>query len=77
MVLKALSASQSPVITIDPELKAKRPRTALGCLTALVEAGPSPAALIEEIKSAGGGDSEIALSAGVLESPQIEPTRST
>ena len=41
MVLKALSASQSPVITIDPELKPKRPRTALGRLTALVEAGPS------------------------------------
>ena len=36
-------------VTIDPKLKTKCPRTALGCVTARVEAGISPAALLEEI----------------------------
>ena len=36
-------------VTIDPKLKTKCPRTALGCVTALVEAGASPAALLEEM----------------------------
>ena len=38
-------------ITIDPKLKAKCPRTTLACLTARVEAGASPAALLAEIKA--------------------------
>jgi hypothetical protein len=38
-------------VSIDGELKAKCPRTALGCVAARVEAGESPAALGDELRA--------------------------
>jgi DNA/RNA-binding domain of Phe-tRNA-synthetase-like protein len=62
-------------ITIDGELKKKCPRTALGCVTARVEAGASPAALLEEIKARDAEIQNLPFPRGVLESPQIVATR--
>ncbi len=62
-------------ITIDPKLKAKCPRTALGCVTARVEAGASPAALLEEIKARETEIQKLPFPRGVLASPQVEATR--
>ena len=41
----------APAVTIDPELKRKCPRTALGCVTARVVAGDSPEALAAELRA--------------------------
>src|SRR5260370_10388237 len=62
-------------ITIDPKLKAKCPRTALGCVTARVEAGASPAALLQEMKTRENEIQKLPFPRGVLESPQVEATR--
>jgi len=62
-------------ITIDPKLKAKCPRTALACVTALVEARPSPAALLEEMKTRESEIEKLPFPRGVLESAQVETTR--
>ncbi len=62
-------------ITIDPKLKAKCPRTALGCVTARVEAGASPAALLEEMKARETEIQKLPFPRGVLASPQVEATR--
>ncbi len=62
-------------VTIDPKLKTKCPRTALGCVTARVEAGASPAALLEEMKARETEIQKLPFPRGVLESPQIEVTR--
>src|SRR6266446_75986 len=62
-------------VTIDPKLKTKCPRTALGCVTARVEAGASPAALLEEMKARETEIQKLPFARGVLESPQIEVTR--
>jgi DNA/RNA-binding domain of Phe-tRNA-synthetase-like protein len=62
-------------ITIDPKLKAKCPRTALGSVTALVQAGVSPAALLEEMKMREMEIQKLPFPRGVLESPQVETTR--
>src|SRR6202171_4791892 len=62
-------------VTIDPKLKTKCPRTALGCVTAQVEAGPSPAALLEEMKARENEIQKLAFPRGVLASPQVEATR--
>jgi DNA/RNA-binding domain of Phe-tRNA-synthetase-like protein len=62
-------------VTIDPKLKTKCPRTALGCVTARVEAGASPAALLEETKARETEIQKLAFPRGVLESPQIVDTR--
>src|SRR6266852_4348061 len=62
-------------ITIDPKLKAKCPRTALACVTALVEAGASPAPLLEEMKARENEIQKLAFPRGVLASPQVEATR--
>jgi DNA/RNA-binding domain of Phe-tRNA-synthetase-like protein len=62
-------------VTIDPKLKTKCPRTALGCVTASVEAGASPAALLEEMKARETEIQKLPFPRGVLESPQIEVTR--
>ena len=62
-------------VTIDPKLKTKCPRTALGCVTASVEAGASPAALLEEMKARETEIQKLPFARGVLESPQIEVTR--
>jgi len=62
-------------VTIDPKLKTKCPRTALGCVTVRVEAGASPAALLEEMKARETEIQKLPFPRGVLESPQIEVTR--
>ena len=62
-------------ITIDPKLKAKCPRTALACVTARVEAGPSPAGLQQEMKTRENEIQKLPFPRGVLASPQVETTR--
>jgi DNA/RNA-binding domain of Phe-tRNA-synthetase-like protein len=62
-------------ITINPKLKTKCPRTALACVTALVEAGPSPAALLQEMKTRESEIEKLPFPRGVLASPQVEETR--
>lgn len=62
-------------ITIDPQLKAKCPRTALGSVAALVQAAASPAALLEEMKTREMEIQKLPFPRGVLESTQVESTR--
>jgi DNA/RNA-binding domain of Phe-tRNA-synthetase-like protein len=62
-------------VTIDEDLKKKCPRTALGCVTAHVEAPASPAALIVEMKAREQEILELPEPRVVLESPQIAATR--
>jgi DNA/RNA-binding domain of Phe-tRNA-synthetase-like protein len=62
-------------LTIDEALKAKCPRTALGCVTGPVEAPVSPAALIEEMQAQVAEVLKLPEPRAVLESPQITATR--
>jgi DNA/RNA-binding domain of Phe-tRNA-synthetase-like protein len=62
-------------VTIDAKLKAKCPQTALACVTALVEAGASPAALLQEMKTREDEIQKLPFPRGVLESAQVETTR--
>ena len=62
-------------VTIDAKLKAKCPRTALGCVTARVEAGASSAALLQETKTRENEIQKLPFPRGVLESAQVETTR--
>jgi DNA/RNA-binding domain of Phe-tRNA-synthetase-like protein len=62
-------------VTIDSELKKKCPRVALGCVTAQVEAGESPAALLKEMNARTEEILRQPEPRTVLESPQIEATR--
>ena len=63
------------IVKIDDALKKKCPRTALGCVTASVEAGASPAALGEELKKRDAEIQKLPFPRGVLASPQVEATR--
>src|SRR5947209_7684728 len=62
-------------ITIDPELKKKCPRTALGYVTAHEKAGASQEALLAEMKTREMEIQKLPFPRGVLESPQIQATR--
>jgi len=62
-------------VSVDEVLKKKCPRTALGCVTAQVEAHPSPAELIEEMLGRVQEILRLPYARGVLESPQILATR--
>ncbi len=62
-------------ITIDAGLMKKCPRTALGCVTARVDAGASPAALLAEMKKREMEIQKLPFPRGVLASPQVEATR--
>ncbi|HEY6269143.1 MAG TPA: phenylalanine--tRNA ligase beta subunit-related protein [Candidatus Acidoferrum sp.] len=62
-------------ITIDPKLKAKCPRTALTCVTARVQPGASPVALLGEMNQRELEIQELPFPRGVLESPQVETVR--
>jgi DNA/RNA-binding domain of Phe-tRNA-synthetase-like protein len=64
------------LVTIDEELKKKWPRTALGCLTAHVEAPASPAGLLYEMQKRVQEIAKLPYPRGVLESDQIAQTRS-
>ena len=62
-------------VKIDAGLKKKCPRTALACLTARVEAGASPEALLNEMKARETEIQRLPFPRGVLASPQVEATR--
>ena len=62
-------------LKIDDALKAKCPKTALGCVSALVEAQPSPPALIAELDNCEQAILRVPEPRAVLESPQILATR--
>jgi DNA/RNA-binding domain of Phe-tRNA-synthetase-like protein len=62
-------------VSIDDELKRKSPRTALGCVTAHVEAHDSPAALLEEMRAREQHVLKLAEPRAVLEAPSILTTR--
>lgn len=62
-------------IQIDADLKKKCPRTALGCLTARVQVGPSPVGLLAEMNQRELEIQELPFPRGVLESPQVESVR--
>jgi len=63
------------MVKIDDALKKKCPRTALGCVTARVEAGASPAALSEEMNMRDAEIQKFPFPRGVLASPQVEAAR--
>jgi DNA/RNA-binding domain of Phe-tRNA-synthetase-like protein len=65
----------SILISIDPKLKTKCPRTALAAVTARVEAGPSSEALLEEMKARENEIQKLPFPRGVLASPAVETTR--
>jgi len=69
--------SQMPTahVAIDDELKKKCPRVALGCVTAKVEAGETPTALSEELKSREEQILRLPEPRTVLESPAVLSTR--
>jgi len=50
-------------------------KAALGCVTARVETGASPAALLEQMKTRATEIERLPFPRGVLESPQVEATR--
>src|SRR5437870_8112084 len=62
-------------VTIDAKLKAKCPRAALGCVTAHVKAGASPAELLQEMKMRENEIQKLPFPRGVLESMQVETAR--
>src|SRR6266849_2075900 len=62
-------------ITIDVGLMKKCPRTALGCVTAKVEACASPDGLLQEMKARETEIQKLPFPRGVLASPQVEATR--
>jgi len=62
-------------VTIDGGLKTKCPRTALGCVTAHVEAAASSEALIDLMRARETEIQNLPHPRGVLASPQVEATR--
>jgi DNA/RNA-binding domain of Phe-tRNA-synthetase-like protein len=62
-------------VAIDDELKKKCPRVALGCVTAVVEAGETPSELSEELKSREEQILRLPEPRAVLESPAVLVTR--
>jgi DNA/RNA-binding domain of Phe-tRNA-synthetase-like protein len=62
-------------VTIDPALKAKCPRVALGCVTGSVNAVQTPAALFAEMKACETKILGLPEPRAVLEGPQIAATR--
>src|SRR6266478_5916725 len=62
-------------LTIDDALKAKCPKTALGCVSAQVEPSPSPPALIAEVNNCEQAILRLPEPRAALESPRILATR--
>jgi len=62
-------------IAIAAELKKKCPRTALGCVTARVQPGPSPVNLLGEMNQRELEIQELPFPRGLLESPEVESVR--
>jgi DNA/RNA-binding domain of Phe-tRNA-synthetase-like protein len=69
------SSVQSVNVTIDEGLKKKCPRAALGCVTAEVEAGGTPAGLTEELRLRGEEILRLPEPRAVLESAQVLAVR--
>ena len=63
------------IITIDEHLRAKCPRTALGCVTAHVDALESSTALIAEMRACEHAILKLPEPRAILESSQISATR--
>jgi DNA/RNA-binding domain of Phe-tRNA-synthetase-like protein len=63
-------------VTIDPALKTKCPRTALGCVTAHVEAAAPADALLDVMRARETEIQNLPHPRGVLASPQVEAARS-
>src|ERR1700687_367932 len=66
---------ESADLKIDDALKARCPKTALSCVSAQVEAQPSPPALIVELNNCEQAILRVPEPRAVLESPQILATR--
>ena len=64
-----------PRLTIDPDLKRKCPRAALGCVTAQVTTAETNAGLHEELKLREGEILKLPEPRALLESPEILTTR--
>src|SRR5215469_5835340 len=62
-------------VRIDEALKKKWPKTALGCVTAHVQAPATPKELIQEMRARVQEILRLPYARGVLESPQIATTR--
>jgi DNA/RNA-binding domain of Phe-tRNA-synthetase-like protein len=62
-------------VTIDPELKKKCPRAALGCVNIKVRVAESPGALVEEMKACEAQILKIPDPRAILEAPAISATR--
>jgi DNA/RNA-binding domain of Phe-tRNA-synthetase-like protein len=62
-------------VTIDTALKAKCPRAALACVTALVQTRDTPAPLIDAMNSSAAEVLKLPEPRAVLESPAIQATR--
>jgi DNA/RNA-binding domain of Phe-tRNA-synthetase-like protein len=62
-------------LTIDDALKQKCPRTALGCVTAQVQAGATPGELTAELQAVVDAIGKLPEPRAVLESPNILATR--
>jgi DNA/RNA-binding domain of Phe-tRNA-synthetase-like protein len=62
-------------VTIDAQLKAKCPRTALACVTSQVEIGATPPTLLSEMRALAEKILCLPEPRAVLESPQILATR--
>jgi len=73
--IQASGAAPKVTVRIDAGLKKKCPRTALACVTARVQPGPSPVALLAEMNQRELEIQELPFPRGVLESPQVETVR--
>jgi len=62
-------------VTIDPELKKKCPRAALGCVQAQIRAGEAAAALIEEMDACEARVLKIPDPRAILDAPALSATR--
>src|SRR2546423_10992244 len=63
------------IVTIDENLQRKCPRTALGCVTAQIQAAASSAELLAELQACEQAILKLAEPRAVLESPMISVTR--
>jgi DNA/RNA-binding domain of Phe-tRNA-synthetase-like protein len=73
--LPQAGAEKTVLVTIDDALKKKCPRTALGCVTARVEARKTPPGLTGELHQRVQKILKLPYARGVLEVPQISSTR--
>jgi DNA/RNA-binding domain of Phe-tRNA-synthetase-like protein len=73
--VRVLGRDHLPIVKIDPGLKAKCPRAALGCVSADVEAGETSLTLLEELRACEEKILQLPEPRAVLESSAILATR--